>query len=139
MAFERAATRSGEEFRRKVRIACRSFNAHRLLWPRLRHLPALDLYKYISHKLLRWFSLLWLLLGLLSLLGLASSLGLLPLALALGLLGMAILLIGSRWLGIRLLQALSEVLVAYAATGYGIWCSLRGERFRTWEAAKSAR
>ena len=139
VAFERATTRSGEEFRRKVRIACRSFNAHRLLWPRLRRLPALDLYKYISHKLLRWFSLLWLLLGLLAVLGLAYSLGLLPLALTLGLLGMAILLIGGRWLRIRLLQALFDVLVAYAATGYGIWRSLRGERFRTWEAAKSAR
>lgn len=139
MVFERATTRSGEEFRRKVRIACRSFNAHRLLWPRLRRLGRLDLYKYTSHKLLRWFSLLWLLLGLLAGLGLAHSLGLLPQALALGLLFIAVLLIGSRWLGIRPLQALFEVLVAYVATGYGIWRSLRGDRFRTWEAAKSAR
>ncbi|MEJ0071254.1 MAG: glycosyltransferase [Pseudomonadota bacterium] len=56
VAYERSAIGSREEFRRKVRIACRAFNCHRLLWPRIARLPAWDLYKYLSHKLLRWVS-----------------------------------------------------------------------------------
>ncbi len=55
VAFEEQVSHPGEEFRRKVRIACQAFNVHRALWPRLRRLPALDRYKYVSHKLLRWF------------------------------------------------------------------------------------
>ncbi|MEK0082519.1 glycosyltransferase [Benzoatithermus flavus] len=46
----------GAEMQRKRRIACRCFRCHRLLWPRLRRLPWLRLYMYLSHKLLRWFS-----------------------------------------------------------------------------------
>ena len=139
IAFERAATRSGEEFHRKVRIACRSFNAHRLLWPRLRRLPALDLYKYGSHKLLRWFSLVWLLLGLLAVLLVAHDLGFLLQTLALAAVAVLVLLIGARRLRSRPMQALLEIIGAYVATAYGICRSMRGDRFRTWSAAKSTR
>ena len=41
VAYERVATDSGDEFRRKVRIACQAYNCHRLLRPRLRRLPRL--------------------------------------------------------------------------------------------------
>ncbi|MEJ0071247.1 MAG: hypothetical protein WDO24_23675 [Pseudomonadota bacterium] len=44
-SFERAATSAGDEFRRKIRIACQAFNVHRLLWPELRKLPPVTLYK----------------------------------------------------------------------------------------------
>src|SRR5690606_20814637 len=53
-AFEEQAVASRDEFRRKIRIGCASFNVHRLLWPRLRRLGWLNCYKYVSHKLLRW-------------------------------------------------------------------------------------
>ena len=43
--------------RRKIRIACQAFNVHRLLWPQNPPAGALDRYKYVSHKLLRWFSI----------------------------------------------------------------------------------
>jgi cellulose synthase/poly-beta-1,6-N-acetylglucosamine synthase-like glycosyltransferase len=59
-AYEEAVSRPAEEFRRKVRIGCQSFNVHRALWPRLRLLPLVDRYKYVSHKLLRWLTVFFL-------------------------------------------------------------------------------
>lgn len=138
-AYERSAERQGEEFRRKVRIACRSFNAHRLLWPRLRQLPAWDLYKYLSHKLVRWFSALWLGLGLVTSLAFIASIGWLLPGLASGFVVALAMIAGVRFAKIRALQAVFDIFVAYLATGYGIWRSLRGDRFRTWEAAATAR
>lgn len=52
--YERSATRAAEEGRRKQRIACQAWNVHRALWPRLRKLPALSLYAYISHRPMKW-------------------------------------------------------------------------------------
>ena len=49
-----------EEFKRKIRIACQAFNVHRLLWPQLRELDRVTLYKYVSHKLIRWFTIYFL-------------------------------------------------------------------------------
>src|SRR3546814_3747931 len=66
VAYERATTDSGDEFRRKVRIACQAFNCHRLLRPRLRKLPPLDRFKYVSHKVLRWFGIYFLAAGILA-------------------------------------------------------------------------
>jgi cellulose synthase/poly-beta-1,6-N-acetylglucosamine synthase-like glycosyltransferase len=139
LAYERTAEKRGEEFRRKMRIACRSFNAHRTLWPRLRQLPPLDLYKYVSHKLVRWLTVLWLLLGLLSGLAFAHSIGyLLPMLLLVLLAGLA-LIFAAQWIQNRLAQAVLDILTAYVATGYGIWRSLRGDRFQTWEVAGTTR
>ncbi len=56
MAYELSATTPADEFRRKVRIACQAFNVHRRLWPRLSRLDRLTVYKYVSHKFLRWLS-----------------------------------------------------------------------------------
>jgi hypothetical protein len=41
---------------RKRRIAAQAFRCHLFLWPRLRRLPPLRLYMYLSHKFLRWLS-----------------------------------------------------------------------------------
>lgn len=139
LAYERTAESRGEEFRRKTRIACRSFNAHRGLWPRLRRLPPLDLYKYVSHKLVRWLTALWLLLGLLSGLAFAHSIGQLLPALLLVLLAGLALVVAAQWLRSRPAQAVLDILTAYGATGYGIWRSLRGDRFQTWEVAGTTR
>jgi cellulose synthase/poly-beta-1,6-N-acetylglucosamine synthase-like glycosyltransferase len=53
---EEPQSNPGAEMRRKRRIACRCFRCHRLLWPRLRRMPWLRLYMYLSHKYLRWWS-----------------------------------------------------------------------------------
>ena len=63
VAYERSEVARGDEVRRKVRIACRAFNCHRLLWPQIAKLPMLRLYQYISHKLIRWLAGFFLVIG----------------------------------------------------------------------------
>jgi cellulose synthase/poly-beta-1,6-N-acetylglucosamine synthase-like glycosyltransferase len=137
-AYEECVTSGAEEFRRKARIACQAFNVHRLMWARLRRLDALTLYKYISHKLIRWFTIY--LLGL-ALLALEASLiaagrsrdavaitGVLALALAIG------SLLSLKWMA-----QIIDVLRAFLGTGVGIFQSLRGEHYQTWTPAASIR
>ena len=139
IAYERSATRSSEEFRRKVRIACRAFNCHRLLWPRLVRLPAWDLYKYVSHKLVRWLTVFWLAGAMVS-----ATIGVLTAGFsALTLVCIAIPIIaimaliawmpGPPWVYVR------EGLLALVATGLGLIKSIQGERFQTWSHAASTR
>lgn len=138
LAYERGATDSGDEFRRKVRIACQAFNCHRLFWPRLRRLSMLNRFKYISHKLLRWFGIYFLVLGIL-LAGLwlwAMGQGFAALALPVALLGFYLL---GRWERIGPLTKIVEILRAMAATGLGLLKAGQGERFQTWELPESSR
>jgi cellulose synthase/poly-beta-1,6-N-acetylglucosamine synthase-like glycosyltransferase len=139
IAYERSATRSREEFRRKVRIACRAFNCHRLLWPQVARLPAWDLYKYLSHKLLRWVSGCCAALAALCLLAALISAGHSP-ALVLG---SALVLGGALWLGARLqlppMALVREAVLAVAATAVGVVYSLRGQRFQTWAQPETTR
>lgn len=138
LAFEQSATARGDEFQRKVRIACQAFNVHRLLWPRLLHARSRTLYMYVSHKLLRWFAGPFLAAAGVSG-GVAMGLVLgwsVPVFLAATVGG--ILLVGER-LGIGPLASAVEVLTAFAATATGVVRSLRGERFQTWTPAGSVR
>ena len=138
MAYELAATAPAEEFRRKVRIACQAFNVHRRLWPRLRRLDGLTVYKYVSHKLLRWFSGISLALGAACLeLALALA-GFTVLAAALLLLVVALALAGWRGWG-KLPARLWEIVTALAGTALGIWYSTRGVDFQVWTPPQSAR
>lgn len=136
-AFETATVRSADEFRRKIRIACRAFNCFRHLAGPLHRMSALNLYKLYGHKVLRWLSAFNLLLGV-------------------GLLAAALLLDG-RWialaslavaavaawtgakLGIRALRKVEECLLALLATSWGVLQSLRGKRYQTWVIAASSR
>jgi cellulose synthase/poly-beta-1,6-N-acetylglucosamine synthase-like glycosyltransferase len=137
-AYEASATSAADEIRRKKRIACQALNAHWLLWPRIRRLGALDLYKYVSHKLLRWFSIYTLigaclcfaLAGILA--GHAAAVGAAVIA------GGAMLLAGWKW-HIRPFDQICDILSALWATGAGVLLSLRGERFQTWNPAASVR
>ena len=137
-AYEESVSRPAEEFRRKIRIACQAFNVHRALWPRLRVIPLLDRYKYVSHKLLRWTAIYLLALGGAAILG-------------------GIALAGSTWVALSLLTAafvlsgaslaarsgplatVRDILGAFVATGIGVARSLRGDRFQTWNPPASAR
>jgi len=137
-ATEKTVASSREEFRRKVRIACQSFNVHRLLWPRLRNQSWFVLYKYVSHKFLRWVVLFNLCL--------AGIFGLIWLGLVLGAVPAAVIAstgIGGFALACRLrfkpAIRVAEILSAFAATAVGVIRSLRGERFQTWTPAASIR
>jgi cellulose synthase/poly-beta-1,6-N-acetylglucosamine synthase-like glycosyltransferase len=137
-AFEEQAVRSREEFRRKVRIACQAFNIHRLLWPRLRGLDWLSLYKYVSHKLLRW--LVAYNLAFASVFFLAGLIGSVGLAYTVGLLAALLLLTAVLWqVRPKLVRLGFEFLSAITATATGVAKSFKGERFQTWTPPSSAR
>lgn len=138
IAYEKSVTSSKEEFKRKVRISCQAFNVHKLLWPRLKELDLVNLYKYISHKLLRWFGIAWIaLFGLSFLCGLVFS-GLNGLAFLLCISGIAGLWVGSIQ-NISPIPQILDILLSYAATGLGIIKSFQGQRFQTWAPAQSIR
>lgn len=137
MAYERTSTESGDEFRRKVRISCQAFNCHRLLWPRLRSLPMGVLYKYLSHKVLRWFTAFNLVLASVLFAGWAAANGFLGLLSAQG--AIVALLLLSRVVRIPLVSSATEALLALLATGLGVMRSVQGEQFQTWEIAGSGR
>jgi cellulose synthase/poly-beta-1,6-N-acetylglucosamine synthase-like glycosyltransferase len=136
--FERTATEPMDEFRRKIRIACEGFNVTRLMWPRLRRLPAFTLYKYLSHRVLRWFSIY--LLGLSGLAWLGALIVLLgwPAALALCAAGFVVSAIGWR-LRIGPVRRVVDILVAMTGVGIGVARSIRGDRFVMWGPAGSVR
>lgn len=137
-ASEASVSVPAEEFGRKVRIACQAFNVHRAMRRRLRQMSILDQYKYVSHKLLRWLVVYLLASGVLTLaLGLVMlqtwSLLAAAVAAAAGLTcAMATITHGPP-------AALRAILAAFVATGEGVWCSLRGQRFQTWNPLGSAR
>jgi cellulose synthase/poly-beta-1,6-N-acetylglucosamine synthase-like glycosyltransferase len=137
IANERVVTRSGEEFARKRRIGCRCFNCHRLLWPRLRALPPIILFKYLSHKFIRWFSGLWLVLSMLTWMGFLLVIG--AFSLTIGSLLLLAIVYFSDQLGFASLTRLREAMLAMIATSTGVFQSLRGERYQVWKIAPSSR
>lgn len=138
VAYEESVTASHEEFKRKVRIACQAFNVHRLLWPRLRQLGGVDLYKYISHKLLRWFTLLWIGLSLLF-----FGLSLFSAGWGLLFVLMAVMAVAGIYLGLKKnitpVPQLADIFSSFGGTLLGVFKSLGGERFQTWTPAQSIR
>lgn len=137
-AFEESVTSGAEEFRRKIRIACQAFNVHRLLWPRLVRSDGLTLYKYVSHKLLRWLSIYFFAGAALCLAGGLIAAGQAAIAVAAALLGVVALAIG-RSGRVKPLPQIWDIFVAFCGAGLGVWYSLRGERFQTWTPAGSIR
>ncbi len=138
LAFEVTTSKSGDEFRRKVRIACQAFNVHRLLHADLAGLPLLDQYKYVSHKLLRWFTVYLLSAAMLCLVAGLVVLGA-WLLLLLGI-GSGAALLFAAWLRPSgPLGKLVDISAAFIATGVGVIRSLRGERFQVWTPPASAR
>ena len=137
-AFEESVPASIEEFRRKIRIGCQSFNVHRVLWGRLRRLDGLTLYKYLSHKWLRWVSIYSLAIGVALLEAAIVLSGHAAIALALAAAAGLALLAGARY-RVPLLSQMWEILLSLLATGIGVWRSLHGEHFQTWTPATSVR
>lgn len=137
-AYEKSVTAPKEEFKRKIRIACQAFNVNRLLWPGLRNLSVLDRYKYISHKLMRWLVIYWLLFaafffeaGMMAIHHGTAGILLMTLAGA--------LLYAGVYKRLPVALQLVDILSAFIATGIGVWHSLAGEHFQTWSPASSIR
>lgn len=135
---EPSVTDDGEEMRRKVRIACQGFNAHRALWPVLSRMRPLTLYMYLSHKFIRWFGILFLALGwIFTEAGLISA-GYGWLALALLALTAFSLLLGFK-LKVKPFSTVANILMAFAGAGLGVWQSIIGARYQVWEPPGSVR
>ena len=118
------------------RIACRAFNTHLHLWPAIRSsYGAADLYKYVSHKILRWFGIvplaLLILFG-----GAAMILAQLWYTLAV-ILALGAVLFGLAVAGVQPFALLVEILKSIIATFVGVVDSMRGKTYQTWEPAKS--
>jgi cellulose synthase/poly-beta-1,6-N-acetylglucosamine synthase-like glycosyltransferase len=138
VAYEESVVSGREEFRRKIRIACQAFNVHRLLWPQLRKLDGITLYKYVSHKLIRWFTIYLLAIAALAFEGALIVAGHAPLAAALAVCTAAALYLGCVS-SIRPFAQFAGSIAALAGTGLGVWRSLRGDRYQTWTPAASIR
>lgn len=137
--FERNATRATEEFRRKARISCQAFNVHRFLWPRLQRMPALMLYGYVSHRLLKWLMPFTLALaGIFAVAALGQWLGwittLLMVGVAAGGLGLA------AAAGLKPARLLLSVAMSFAGVGLGVLQSYGGRStYTVWTPAASIR
>ncbi len=138
VGYEAAATTLQDEFRRKVRIACQAWNVHRLLWPRLRRMSALNLYQYLSHKPMRWLSGVFLAAGVCCVFAAAVLAGH-GLWATLVLAAIAAALLAGKRFTLWPLSQIAVFIVALAANAFGGWRSLRGERYQTWNPATSIR
>ena len=135
--FEKTATKSADEFRRKVRIACRAFNCYRVIAPRLHACGGGASYRFYSHKVLRWLSLPLALTGGVSLLMGLILAGMVWLSAALLLSIIVIAFAGC--LGVRPFTAAYEMIKSLSAVTVGVLQSLRGHRYQKWSVASSGR
>lgn len=135
-ATERGAVSSTEEFRRKIRISCRTFNCTTHLWPKLRAMSGLRQYFYFSHKLLRWFTIFSLAFAALFF---GFALALLSIPTLLIVVAGSLVALGLGYAGVRLFSAGYEALASFTAAGIGVIHSLRGRRHVTWTPAGSTR
>jgi len=130
LAFEDVTSDRGDEFRRKQRIAARSWHTHGYLRPQLRAMTVLDRFKYGSRKIARRLGGLSLSLAMVAALVLAWSLGVWFGAAATAMILIAILL--SRTMRTGPIAAIGDILSAYCAVLIGGWQALRGKRYVTW-------
>jgi cellulose synthase/poly-beta-1,6-N-acetylglucosamine synthase-like glycosyltransferase len=137
-AYEESASNATDEFGRKARIACQAFNVHRLIWPHIRKLGFITVYKYVSHKLLRWLCIYFLVAsGLLTVAALAVA----------GYTWAAVVLVAAAFIGfilgaryaIKPFSQVVDIVSSMAGAGLGVWKSVRGESFQTWTPVASLR
>lgn len=137
VAYEKNTTSTSDEFRRKRRIACRAFNTHKHLWPRIsQNYSWSDKYKYVSHKLLRWFGAPFLVLSAAFFSASLCQLGLNKLVAAAWVLAVVLWLFARRGIGGPLVT-IYEILTQIWATFMGIVDSWRGKTYQIWSPAKS--
>jgi cellulose synthase/poly-beta-1,6-N-acetylglucosamine synthase-like glycosyltransferase len=138
LAYEESVVSAGEEFTRKIRIACQAFNVHRLVWPQLRKLDGITRYKYVSHKLIRWFTIYLLAISAIAFGAALIVAGRAVVAAALVVCVSGALLLG-RFSSMKPFAQIAGIVSAFAGTGFGVWRSMRGERYQTWTPAASIR
>ncbi|MDQ4420529.1 glycosyltransferase [Sphingobium sp. DEHP117] len=136
IAYERTTTDPVDEFRRKRRIACRSYASYLHLWPQLaKQFSLTDRYKFISHKWLRWMGAP---LALLAAGSLSAALWLdrRP-DLLIALWGAPALVLLGAALKVRPCVMVVEIAAAIWASFLGVIDAWRGRTYQTWAPAKS--
>lgn len=143
-AYEKGAEKSVEEFSRKVRISNRSFNTFRHLKAEIHtKFSVLDLFKLYSHKVIRWFSFVPMLLMILSSFFwmFSSSLG--AFLFFLQIFGFAYLWCCYKNESFNVLGKLGDILLYFVMTNFacfiGVLLSLRGKKITTWKKADTTR
>ena len=135
VGYEKAVSRSSEEFRRKVRIGARAYHTHAFLRPQIRKMSARDQFKYVSRKILRWYGGFFLALGgIFALLAVATLSATAAVALA------VMLSIAVAWSFKETTGPLArarEIIVAIFATLAGVVQGMRGRTVAVWAPAKS--
>jgi cellulose synthase/poly-beta-1,6-N-acetylglucosamine synthase-like glycosyltransferase len=135
IAFENSVTQPAEEFRRKIRIGTRAYHTHLWMRDQLRRMPAIDRFKYLSRKQLRWFGGAFVLLG--------AGAGLAGLALVAPAAAIAAALAGGLilWFALQVkrgpLAKAGDVLRALIGTLVGVSRGMRGQSVQIWAPAKS--
>jgi cellulose synthase/poly-beta-1,6-N-acetylglucosamine synthase-like glycosyltransferase len=137
-AYEQHTTVPGDEFRRKVRIACECMHIHFALWPKIKRLSAWNCYKYVTHRLARWLSGYFLgASGILFAAAGCAVFGLLPIGTAI--LGGTGIFATSMLLSFAPAQKLWNIALAFLGTAVGVWRAFNGDRAVIWTVASSAR
>ena len=141
-AFEKSAEKPSEEFQRKVRIANRSHNSF-LALSSLGKLSAFDTWKFVSHKLLRWYSFVFLAICLSSNLAIAldDSHPFYSFLLIMQVAGYALATLKFLFPALQLpfLNAWYYFVMANTANGVGISQSWMGKKTTIWQPAISGR
>ncbi|MBK1720333.1 glycosyltransferase [Thiocystis violacea] len=136
MAFEKSATSSIDEFQRKRRIACRGYKTYLYLTPKISAMEVVDRFKFVSHKVMRWFGVVPMVLiivfSLLSLFLMAGITATLFIVFSFIFLAYALSIFG-----IPLLNAGVEIAISILASGIGIIDALRNHDYTVWKPAKS--
>ena len=127
-AYETAVTGSAAEFRRRRRIACRAYLSHAFIRHYVFSMGWVDRYKYVGHKLVRWYSV-WF-----GLAAAAAALIALPMLLGLSLLPLvAAAVLAGLVAGRRPIQLAGEAAGQFLATGLGMIDAWLGRRYQTWD------
>lgn len=113
--------------RRAMRIGCGAWHAHRQIWRRVWAHGGIDLFKYVSHKLVRWFAGLWLVMALASGLWLVALNGLLAEAAVLAALGAT-----GAVLGIPPFRGVWRIAATFLGTTIGVLLAALGGTMPTW-------
>jgi len=135
VAVTTSVSESKEELRRKMRIGARAYHTHRFLRPQLRRMSWRDRFKYFSHKLLRWFGGIFILLGGVFGLGAIATVSIVA-AMLLLLAAILILLLSMRVERGHFGKA-GQIALATFGTLIGVLRGMRGDTVATWARANS--
>ncbi len=134
IAYENAVSSSSEEFARKKRIACGSYSTYLYQRKELKKMSMLNRFKYVSHKLIRWWGALFILTGILSFMLWGFSIGIgAPLATII-IVALGLMVVFGK-MGLPGISPLYEIFLAIIATGIGVFEALTGGDYQTWETS----